>query len=176
MSDTIEKLGTHPLLTDLRDAVHIAVIPQTAETLLQPGQWVGDNLGVVDPFLQAPVKPGQTYWLFLAPMSITSLRHVWTHPAFPEESPVKIDKSVSLDWMSNFAGDLGPFSATELIETTRYYLDRTNTYADGTYICMGSDLNNCEIAPNEEFWTHYENLTGEKVNRSTAPTNFRCAC
>ena len=79
-----------------RDAVHIAVVPAIAEKQLTPGQHVGltrhDNvetvgpcdqpIGIVDPYLTAAVEPGQRFWLCLYPGTITSLRHVWTHPAF----------------------------------------------------------------------------------------------
>ena len=87
------------LITDgdrRRDAIHIAVAPVVASARLMPGQHVGlvrdgsvelvgpceHNLGIVDPFLSAPVEEGQRFWLFLYPGTITGLRHVWTHPDF----------------------------------------------------------------------------------------------
>jgi hypothetical protein len=81
-----------------RDAIHVAVLPVVAAEAMDPGRKCGlyaDGsagkyparvLGVVDPFLDAAVKPGETFYLFLIPGTVTSLRHAWTHPHVPAEA------------------------------------------------------------------------------------------
>ncbi len=84
--------------------MHIAMFPaeSVCDSRLLPGQKVGlaqygapgqvsdltegrEYLGVVDPFLTEPVARGDRFWVFLKPLTITGLRHSWSHPAFPDE-------------------------------------------------------------------------------------------
>lgn len=105
MSDHETQIGC--LIADnerRRDAVHVAVAPVTAAELLEPGQHIGlqapgdtelvsstasKQIGIVDPFLAHAVEPGQRFWMFLYPNSITGMRHAWRHPAFEQAARFK---------------------------------------------------------------------------------------
>ncbi len=98
-TDALATLGTIIDKTAARDAIHLAVVPAIAGVNLLRGEHVflrdgkaysfgatGEtSLGIVDPFLQEPVAKGEHFWLIIYPRQITSLRHVWEHPAFPSE-------------------------------------------------------------------------------------------
>lgn len=98
-----------------RDAIHVAIAPVTAGAELVPGSHVTLNdkgvavpgrgaIGIVDPFLTVRcVLPGQRFYLFLYPKSVTSLRHVWTHPAFNEGTT---DDEA---WLRHYAATSSPY-------------------------------------------------------------------
>lgn len=122
-TDALETLGMIHTRKEHRDAIHLAVEPVEAGELLDPGQRVylrdgkafkttwdglGNEIqhppGIVDPFLQIQVQPGERFWLVLNPRTITSLRHVWSHPLFPEESSV--DKDEIIQFLTSIKTDL----------------------------------------------------------------------
>lgn len=92
-----DKIEVGKLLDEMdhrRDAIHIAVIPVTAGCNMSRGAkvtydkstgrvWPYESckaIGIIDPFLDGDVFAGDRVYLFLFPDTITSLRHVWTHP------------------------------------------------------------------------------------------------
>jgi hypothetical protein len=80
----VPNIGQPPGDDAKRDAIHVAVLPMVATNNLVPGQRLRN--GIVDPFRTDPViLPGERFWLFLYPGTVTGLRHVWTHPAFADE-------------------------------------------------------------------------------------------
>jgi hypothetical protein len=110
-TDALGSLGTTPIPDDAgRDAIHLAVEPVVSEETLFPGQKIGfadeaaknarvvttkaKPLGIVDPFIPGPVYPGNKFWLVVFPRQITSLRHVWEHPAFAETATIEIEKII----------------------------------------------------------------------------------
>lgn len=82
-----------------RDAVHVATAPAVCcEDSLQPGERIGVNpwdntqaekrhntCGVVDPFLDAPVRRGEWFNILIDPGTVKNLRHQWDHELFINE-------------------------------------------------------------------------------------------
>lgn len=137
-----------------RDAIHIAVAPVIAGEKLHPGQHVGvkdgraawmpegKSIGIVDPFIQKrEIQAGDSFYLFLYPGTITSLRHEWVHPAFgdeipPAQKPVD-DKAASEAWLREYAEKVNPYYAPG-----GYYHEKTGRHE--AYEVLMNDLRgNC---------------------------------
>ena len=187
-----------------RDAIHIAVAPVTAKEKLYPGQRAGlvsgsncevaaarhgNGQGIIDPFLDGAVFPGERCWLFLYPQTVTGMRHEWQHPAFAD-TPVAAapavpaaDKPASEQWMRDFAaqhfshlsehydGTGRLYTAEELIEFGKDFL-----LGNGRHVQQGSESLR-DYANTAEFWQHFEVITGMMVpeyQRHNSP--FCCTC
>lgn len=199
VKDTIELIGTKLDESVKRDAIHIAVIPALASVTMRPGTFVNSQgqpakpyVGVVDPFLTQNVLPGERFFIFLMPKTITSLRHVWSHPAFPEETPAsdpdkeveelkaEYAKPVSERWLREFASSIYMNYETliaaacgELTDSMADVRAVFEDYGNGeTYLCLlGTDAHG--TIP-DEFWHHLEVLTGKKISQRAK--YFTCSC
>lgn len=190
MSDAQTKLGKLIEGNVNRDAVHIAVAPVIAFESMRPGTHIGllsDGtatiaptmfIGIVDPFLESPVKRGQQFYMFLYPNTITDLKHVWTHPAFSDEVTITKSKSESEQWLRNFIDRSDCPSYEDIItavmkgSSSKSNQDYGNvTFYDGYLTSIGHDASG-EIPP--EFWDHIEVVTGKKITQR--PEYFSCSC
>lgn len=188
-TDALETLG---MIIDEgagRDAIHLAVEPVVAAHVLRPGDHIGldehghasvvaSPLGIVDPFLKNAVEPGQRFWLVVYPRQITSLRHVWEHPAFPAEDrqpnvEPHSECSASEAWIREWAANI-PLSYETVMDGAREYVSSRRTGGYGEYLCFGGLLED-EYVP-DEFWSHYEKVTGEKVDDDHRGSFFTCSC
>lgn len=201
-TDALATLGTIIDETAGRDAIHIAVEPVRAGMKLFPGQHVGVadgvafttgkrvHVGIVDPFLTDPIAPDQWFWLFVYPRQITSLRHVWSHPAFPEDgapAPVTDKQAASEQWLRDWLQSHGDNPGYDIVMATirdgswsekpgAGYNDRddyspTGRMDDEWLHFDGMDAHGS--IPNE-FWDHVENVLGRKVPQR--PSYFSCSC
>lgn len=165
-----------------RDAIHIAVACVVAVTKLDPGQSIGFvdrenteqvgpcehamSIGIVDPFLTKRVHEGEKFWMFLHPNTITSLRHNWTHPAFTSGN-TDVAVEASKKWMEDFANGYGvPYE--DMLNAGTKWLKYNEHYCDGGTF-------ESERVP-DEYWDHYQELTGRKVKSSERKSFFTCSC
>jgi len=196
MSDQ-SKLGIGQIITteQFKDAIHVAVAPVEAGEKLSPGEYVAirkdgtamgptdvdKEVGIVDPFLRRPVKTGETFWLFLIPGSITSLRHQWSHPAFQDatepvtaqETPSTISREEhiekSKDWIKAHAEELGLADWTMMehaetwLESEDYQVQRGSEHWRDSF-------------QSTEFWHHYEVVTGKVVPEDKKHSFYCCSC
>lgn len=189
-TDALETLGTIIGENEKRDAIHLAVVPMVAPEWLDAGEHVtadghgcgvGEGVGIVDPFLTYRVKPGERFWLVIYPRKITSLRHVWSHPAFSDEAPSKSDAPSKADsemWLHDFISrsDCPSFDSV-IAAATGQHLEGIDGYGSayeywGEFLHFNGRDAHAEIPP--EFWDHVENYTGLKCPRRV--TSFSCSC
>lgn len=189
MRDAVATMGT--ILPDeikegTRDAVHVACIAVTAKAVLKPGMPVdrdgdiiGKAVGIADPFVTKRILPGQRFWLYLFPRTITGLNHHWSHPDFPEKTPDEIviytehyqpmrdEKATAEQWLRTWAGSTSDCPGYEtLMEILEHNSIDEHTVNSG-------DLEISADIP-DEFWDHYETMTGRRFVRR--PSRFSCAC
>lgn len=178
MSD-IKSLGIGKIITmeHHRDAIHCAIAPVVAGEDLKPGTHVGisesgkayrssDKIGVVDPFLDhSRVRAGETFWLFLYPGTITSLRHEWTHPAFEQKNEPQSEVESSKRWLENIAMRCG-VSYDRMINAVSY----------DDYINMGENEEYKDVLTGNtytEFLRHCSIVLGREI---TSASPFSCSC
>lgn len=187
-TDALDVLGSLIDETIGRDAIHLAVEPVLAAEQVYPGQHVGfvdggvgssapAKVGIVDPFLKAPVYPGQRFLLVVYPRQITSLRHVWTHPAFDnQKAPVLVvvptavsndDQRESKKWLRDYAYRVD-VSYDELIAHAHEYLTNGSYWNEG-------DRFEGEYVP-EDFWGHFKNVEEGIEVPDDAGNFFSCSC
>lgn len=159
-----------------RDAIHVACAPVTSDGTLHAGDHIGfveagntdkvstnsgNPIGIVDPFLKSPVRPGQRFWMLLYPKTVTGLRHEWTHPAFTGPAATEVD--VSKAWLRNIAERCG------------VSYERMIGAVDGDdYINMGDNEDYKDVIDDQidEFNRHCSIVLGREV--SAYP--FSCSC
>lgn len=91
MSDVM--LGKAPTALDKRDAIHVLVLPMTAQGHVVPGIGVSKTgsldpknfVAVADPFFSGVIPHGQRFWALVKPGYGITARHTWSHPDFPDE-------------------------------------------------------------------------------------------
>lgn len=191
-------LGKAPPMGAGRDATHVAVVPAVASEELRPGThvgvygnggrasiWAEPHIGIVDPYLATPVKPGERFYLCLYPRSVTGLRHVYTHPALDDEDDVKVAESEK--WLRNFIASADCPGYDTVIAAAvgdhhkndggdnGYTCSELADYGDGEkYLHFGGRDAHGEIPP--EFWDHVEIVTGRPIPNDKRAKHFSCSC
>lgn len=206
-TDALETLGTIIDNTAGRDAIHLAVEPIEAAEVLYAGQHVGivdgkatihakKKLGIVDPFITGPIPAGSIFWFVVYPRQITSLRHVWSHPDFPEKAiedivdkkkvhtkveDFQVSEQVKKETKETYDKIADLYAAEEWIKAfaARIPLDY-DTLMQGAYDyqCTGEYMNYGSLLDGEyvpdEFWDHYKVVTGKEANNRSS--FFSCSC
>lgn len=182
MSHPILPIGQLLDLQAVRDAVHFPIAPAYAAERLKPGQHIGlspdgtavkkspsECVGIVDPFLKDPVKPGERFYLFVYQQTVTDLRHAWTHPKIPAESP-KLEPKPNADAVArleDFADNIG-LSYQELLDAADSFV------RGGNYLCEGGRWEGQGMP--DTFWDDFQLVTGTEVAGDKRWSFFSCSC
>ena len=187
-TDALATLGTIIDASAGRDAIHLAVEPVVAAVNLVPGQDVGlvdgraypkrPYLGIVDPFLTKGVNAGEHFWLVVYPRQITSLRHVWTHPAFeaaadPVALTVEEESSDSETWLRNYADEIDETFNTLMDAADQYVKDGSYFYGDKTGDYYGKFEGE---RTHPDFWKYYQEFRKVTVDPDDQGSFFTCSC
>lgn len=185
-TDALETLGKIHWREEKRDAVHLAVEPVTAGEELSPGAPIRvekgvarrayrrEAMGIVDPFLEGNVQMGQRFWFVMMPRAVHSLRHVWTHPDFPDvaDAPDAAPeaKAEAEAWLRAHAESCG-LSYWRLMESAKNWLEYEDRLLGGDEVEYAQ-----RVFDAETFWRHYETVTGTQVKDDQRHGFFSCSC
>lgn len=194
-TDALATLGTIIDETQKRDAIHLAVEPVIAGQRLDPGDHVkvsngvatmapvGEGLGIVDPFLVEPVRAGQRFWFVMYPRKITSLRHVWAHPAFPDEPGTPAPATaiaMSRDSLArakqrihDIVDQLGDgLTYDKIMQAAEDWLEQEDYLVQNGRESWQYDF----PAFATDFWCAYAVITGKNVPEDKRQSFFSCSC
>lgn len=176
------KLGFTPK-DNQRDAVHVCIVPIVVGEDMNPGDKVrmgtdrrayhaqgAEPVGVIDPFIKLRIAAGQLAYLILTPGTQRTLTHQWTHPAFDGGT-----REDSILWVRCFAEQVGLGFAAVMggadtwLRTWQRYKD--SQYGGGHYIAA-HHLKGQSVP--DEFWDHYEAITGDAVPAHKKGSFFSC--
>ena len=206
-TDALDTLGKIHVKQEYRDAIHLGVEPVEAGEFLAPGDKIGiidgiafvaftkrkgkkvTYMGIVDPFLEVDLKKGDRFWLVIPPRKITSLRHVWEHPDFPNSTEKEIkpvdeeELHKTLVMMGDpvaIAKDKIKIIAEELDVSVPWLMGNADNLqgtkeSDYVFHPDGSEIGEGMSIP-EEFWEAY--ATVKEKDRSEINDNlyFTCSC
>ena len=195
MKDAVATMGG--LLPDDaggRDAVHVAVFSAVSAEKLFPGQDVGtlssaggqdmrvatggNYVGIVDPYLKMAIMPGERFWVYLYPRTITGLAHRWSHPAFDDDTAGQTysrpdAKARSEEWLRTFCKNSDcPSYETVMAMAAKVADGRNPAFSDEYLHFDGSDAHGDIPA---EFWEHVSVVLGRDI-KGPKPTYFSCSC
>jgi hypothetical protein len=180
--DTITKLGKLQMSDQGRDAIHIAVLTMQAKEeiyayglqgvdrfggIVRPDHEIA--IGIVDPFLpqDTQISPGEWFYVYLKPGTISGLKHVWSHAEFGEEGPKPVTRA--MERIQRFCASVGIQTGDFLgvfVKGSAGSLTLRDDYIHASEDAYG------EIP--EEILRDVEEVTGKTLTRR--PTHFSCSC